>query len=455
MHAVHAGYTVIARLKEGCAEVAQQLLVDFNADPERLPCAKMATTHFATGAVLPAQMYGDEELPATLMLATSFSGPSRAHEDDLVRIAGRGLRELFQHCEGFPEPCSDAQLARFLREHRQADTFYSGMQHLTREDVLRHDQVRTEIETFVDHEQETGGFTGLDAGGIRLAIQKFVANQPRLAWATSSWEPAAGSWLALHWRTLLVAAVVLPFLAALVIGSIALVFVPSEILGTVVASGWIALALPVLVLVILVLGVRDAELQQRYVAGRQADEHVRALSATQCHPVINEMLVFAPIKEGSTRPMFLRLALWIVARVAEGIPGLRSRRAGINIPTVATARWIAIDRGKRLVFISNFTNASEPYVRDFIDIRFGAMRINLTFGFGAGYPRTEWVINRGAVEDPNGFINVVNANQHRTPFWFCPYNNLSIDNIKLNRTIREGLFGTATEAQAKAWLQLL
>ena len=113
------------------------------------------------------------------------------------------------------------------------------------------------------------------------------------------------------------------------------------------------------------------------------------------------------------------------------------------------------DRGKRLVFISNFTNASEPYVRDFIDMRPGAMRINLTFGFGRGYPKTAWIIFRGAVEDPNGFINVVHANQKRTELWFCPYKNLSIDNIKRNRDIREGLFGDKTDTQAKEWLELL
>ena len=94
-------------------------------------------------------------------------------------------------------------------------------------------------------------------------------------------------------------------------------------------------------------------------------------------------------------------------------------------------------------------------MRDFIDLRFGAMRINLSFGFGRGYPKTAWIIWRGALEDPNGFINVVHANQRSTELWYCPYRNLSIDNIRRNRAIREGLFGPKRDDEARAWLQLL
>ncbi|MDQ3295974.1 MAG: hypothetical protein M3619_05290 [Myxococcota bacterium] len=453
MHAVHAGYTIIARLKDDCVDRVRELLAEFRAHPERMPFASALTTHFATATVLDAQRYGDEELPATLMLATSFWGPSRAHEDDLVRTLGSALRALFSHCEGFPASCSDAELVRFLRAHRHADTFYSGMHHLTREDVLRHDELRAAIETFVDQQQATDGFAGCSAGALRREIQRFVMREPTLAWAQAPWQPAPNSWLARQWRSALVLALGGIYVLALVGCTVALAFSDSTTLPLVVACGWLALIIPLFAVFALVVGVWDAERQQRYTAGRQPDADVRSLAATQCRPVINEMTIANRIKDGAARPLVLRIALWIVARAAEGVPRLFPK--GINIPTVATARWVAIDRGRRLVFISNFTNAAEPYVRDFIDIRLGAMRINLSFGFGDGYPVTEWIVRRGAVEDPNGFINVVHANQRHTELWYCPYDHLSIDNIKRNRAIREGLFGTVTETEAKAWLQLL
>jgi hypothetical protein len=85
------------------------------------------------------------------------------------------------------------------------------------------------------------------------------------------------------------------------------------------------------------------------------------------------------------------------------------------------------------------------------------MRINLTFGFGRGYPTTRWIVDDGALTDPNGFIHVVTENQRPTGFWYGPYRDLSIDNIKLNRKIREGLFADdhGDEETAKAWLHLL
>lgn len=454
MHSVHAGYTVIARLEENTADIVSALLVDMRAHPERLPFEASATTHFATCTVLPAQMYGEEELPACLMIATSFSGPARAHEVDLVRACGKGLRELFQYCDGFSDACSDAELVRFLREHRQSDTFYSGMQNLTRADVIRHDELRVAIGTFVDERQAAGGLSGT-ASGVRAEIQRFVRGRPDLAWAQQSWTPDPSAFVARHWRSLLVLAVALGYLAWLLVGTSAVLVVESKPLHIAVACSWLVVIGGLFTLFALIQGVRTAEEQQTFVSGRQPDGVVRALDETQCHPVINEMTIVGPIKEGRARPMTMRIALWIVARVAEGIPYVRALRGGITIPTVATARWIAADRGKRLVFISNYTGASEPYVRDFIDLRFGAMRINLTFGFGRGYPKTAWIIFRGAVEDPNGFINVVHANQKPTELWFCPYKNLSIDNIRRNQAIREGLFGDKTDDEAREWLQLL
>src|SRR5438477_8297826 len=99
MHRVHAGYTLLAPLASGRAEAAGALLAELDADPDRLPFARSATTHFASVTIIPAQMYGGEELPATLLFATSFCGPTREHVWELMRIMGDGLREVFQHCE--------------------------------------------------------------------------------------------------------------------------------------------------------------------------------------------------------------------------------------------------------------------------------------------------------------------------------------------------------------------
>jgi hypothetical protein len=448
MHKVNAGYTLLVPLKPERVEAASALLVELDAHPERLPFSKSSTTHFATITIIPAHKYRDTLLPATLLFATSFCGPTRAHISELVSIMGDVLREVFEHCKGF-----DAydELEDFILEHRHGDTFYSGMQNLSPEDVRRHRELRDAIEAYIDDRQASGGFSG-DASAVRREIQDYVKSRPELAWAQQADTRTARAWLAFYWRSLVIEVGVV----ALVVCTLALLFVSSAVLCFVVVAGWIAVGAFLLFLAVLVLTYREAEREQTYVAGRQADDHVRMLAGTQARPVINEFTIAGPIKEeGMLRPVFVRLALWVIARVAEGVPGLPYIGSGINIPIVATARWIAADRGRRLIFISNYTNEGVAYVRDFIETRGGAMRINLSFGFGRGYPKTEWIIYGGALTEPNAYLYALAEGQMPTLFWYEPYRDISIDNIKVARKIREGLFGDCNEEQAKAWLHLL
>lgn len=444
MHAVHSGYTVIARLRPDRESQVSALLCAMRADPARLPFADSPTTHFAMGTVVPRQHWGDHELPAQLMLATSFWGPSEQHDTELVRVMGAGLHELFEHCTAYPEGCTDVDLVHFLRDHRHSDTFYSGMQHLTRDDVTRHDELRREIDAFL-----ASTTLPTDPPAARRAIQQYVRSSERFAWAEEPWEPSECARAVLMRRSDLLVASVAAYVVALLLGTIAALITTSTTLRVAVACGWLGVMSVVGGVASLLWGLRVAELEQTYVACRPPNERVRQLAATQCQPVLNEMTIAGPIKPGRVRPLMLRVALWIVARAVLGVTRLRDP---MNIPTVATARWIAADQGRRLIFISNFTNDAEPYVRDFIDNRDGARNINLSFGFGDGYPTTRAIFLDGALTNPNAFIDVVHTHQRVTELWYCPYPSLSIDNIKRNRRIREGLFGDKTEDDVRSWL---
>lgn len=451
MHKVNAGFTLLARLDPARVEAAATLLVELHEQQERLPFAQSTTTHFATITIIPAQRYHDDVLPATLLFATSFCGPARVHVSELVRIMGDGLRAVFQHCEGFERDWSDDAVEQFMLQHRRGDTFYSGMQHLSPEDVRRHRQLRDAIEAFVDERQAEGGLRGSPLE-VKREIQAHVLSRPELAWARDPFEPTLGAKLAFLWRSLLLEAAV----AALLVSTIVNAFVDSGLLGAIVWGGWLAVVAFVLFVGVLFLSVRVAESKQAYVSRRASDERARLLASTQMRPVINEFTLAGPIKpEGVLRPLTLRFALWIVGRVADGLPGVPSYGNGINIPTVATARWIVTDGGRRLMFISNYTNEGVAYVRDFIETSAGAKRINLSFGFGSGYPRTRWIFLDGAETDPNAYLHSLGENQTPTLFWYGPYRDMSIDNIKVNRQIREGLFAEHGESKAREWLQLL
>lgn len=449
VHKVNAGFTVLLPLRPECVEPATTLLQAMHADQARLPFAKSTTTHFATITIVPAQRYNEELLPATLLFATSFCGPTRVHLDELVDVMGGGLRAIFAHVDGFDPDCTDDELAWFLLKNRKDDTFYSGMQNLSPEDVRRNRQLREVIQAFVDERQAAGGLTGA-ADDVRREIQEYVKSREDLAWSRESDNRQWLAWLVFHRWSLLVEGAFI----ALVLASIACCLWGGAVLGTIVAIGWALVVGFIALVVVMLVSIREAEDEQTYISQRPSDDRARLLASTQTRPVINEFTLAGPIKtEGNLRPLFLRISLWVIARVAEGVPFLPKIGSGINIPTVATARWISADGGKRLMFISNYHNEGKAYVRDFIETTGGAIRINLSFGFGTGYPKTRWIALGGALDDPNAYLYSLAENQLPTLFWYGPYNDVSIDNIKRDRKIREGLFDDKQDPQA--WLHLL
>ena len=473
VHKVNAGFTVLLPLRPDRVEPAVALLAQMHANQphERgratppppsaalaqatteLDFTRSSTTHFATITIIPAQQYNDELLPATLMFATSFCGPTRAHVDELVVQLGDGLRAIFAHVDGFDPDCSDDDLEWFLLKSRTGDTFYSGMQNLSPLDVRRNRQLREAIEAFVDEHQDRGTLPA-DPVRLRAEIQAYVKSRADLAWALEPHEPPFLAWLVFHRRALAVEAAAL----ALVVSTVAWFVWGGWLLGTLVAIGWSVVVAFVALVVVMFVSIREAEDQQTYISKRPPDERARMLASTQTRPVINEFTLAGPIKtEGTLRPLFLRMSLWVIARVAEGVPYMPVVGEGINIPTVATARWISADRGKRLMFISNYHNEGKAYVRDFIETRGGAIRINLSFGFGTGYPKTRWVALGGALDDPNAYLYSLAENHLPTLFWYGPYRDVSIDNIKRDRKLREGLFDESFDdpIAAQKWLHLL
>lgn len=442
MHTVHSGFSIVSPIKDGKAETVSQFLKELNNDPgsnSQIPFSKSSTTHFVTGSVLPAQDYLKSTLPATLLFATSFSGPSKKHVEELIKIGRNGLCELFQNCKDFPyrAAVSDDELKQFMMRNRHWDTFYSGMQFITPLDIRREDELRLFIKDFIDNQSYEKPAKDISCKAIKNEIQKFVSENPDFEWAHKPWKKTFNDNLIFYFPLITTSIVALTLMASVValFFSDNLIFkIGSSILGLIIISA-----------IIIILKIRSYEKQNQFVAGRQPDDQVKKIMCSQNHPVINEMTVCSPLKEGGLRPLFFRLALRAV----------NLGRGSFGIPSVATARWMAVDKGRRMVFISNFSNLSESYVRDFIDNISSAKKINLLFGQGRGYPPTKWIMTGGSINNPNAFMDVVFLYQYVTNFWYCPHSHLNIDNININRKIRQGLFVDMNEVKSREWLQLL
>jgi len=212
------------------------------------------------------------------------------------------------------------------------------------------------------------------------------------------------------------------------------------------------LTLSIALLSIAVLFVILAALALLYItskkfptAPRPDDSLVRSLAASQLRPVINEMTAAAPLKDGRTRRYFYAIALAIIAKAL---------RAKLEVPTVSNIRWLVINRRRRLLFLSTYTNTTDFYVRDFLT---GStwMGVNFMFTNGYGFPDAKYLFIDGITKDPEGYMNVIHTHQHITHLWYAHDYNVTADIIKRNSKIRNGLFKPMTENETREWLMLL
>jgi len=194
-------------------------------------------------------------------------------------------------------------------------------------------------------------------------------------------------------------------------------------------------------MVMLFLLLRLNEKNPHIPNGEVPDEKIRKIVALEKNPVVNEMTVIAPLKKGWIRRAFLGVTLRLVSLIGYFT----------YIPTVHTARWLQMDKGKRLVFIANFDNLSEAYAHDFVDSERRAMNMAVVFSHAFGFPATRWLVHKN-YNHRSEYMKGVRAHQKITQFWYTYNRELSVENLKTNREFREGLFKDMNEEEIRQWL---
>ncbi|WP_213289929.1 hypothetical protein [Bradyrhizobium sp. sGM-13] len=172
----------------------------------------------------------------------------------------------------------------------------------------------------------------------------------------------------------------------------------------------------------------------------------------------NHLASVTRVKPGLFRICLLRGALFVI--------GLLSRfwynRGELGgIPTILSARWVLIDRGRRLLFLDNYGGAWESYLNEFIDMTavkgLNAIWTN-TFvkvhGRSYGFPETRFLFWRGAqAERP--FKAYVRESQIETIAWYSAYLALSVVNINANSRLRRSLSKSPTAPEIDTVFQNL
>jgi hypothetical protein len=159
----------------------------------------------------------------------------------------------------------------------------------------------------------------------------------------------------------------------------------------------------------------------------------------------NHLASLTYVKPGIARGCLLRLTLLVIGLLSkfwfnQGDLG--------GIPTILAARWVLIDGGRRLLFLTNYGGGWESYLNEFIDM--GAVKgLNCiwsnTFlqapagGRRHAFPQTSFYFWRGA-QDEQPFKAYVRHSQIETIVWYSAYPTLSVVNLNSNTDLRQALF---------------
>lgn len=356
---------------------------------------------------------------ASLVLMTEIDAPLERHLDELADLAAQALDATFGLCDGYPVEPTPSSRRAFLAAHQlRPAAAYVNTVGRTLEQIHGEAVLRERIETFLDerhHDLPT------DPAAVRAQIQQFVRDTPDLRWALH--PPPRPS---LRWRA-------------------------KEGLHAVAGAAGLALAAPVALLALpaYAVALRAHERSEPAPHIRPSREHEQRLAALEDFAAQNPFSAVGYVKPGGFRHWTLRAVLWLIDYSARHV-FTRANLAGVK--TIHFARWTPLDDYGRVIFTSNYDGSLESYNDDFIDkVAFG---LNAAFSNGVGYPRTKYLLFRGARREQE-FKDYLRRHQIPTQIFYSAYDQLSAVNIENNALIRSGLPGTLAPAETTAWLQRL
>lgn len=434
MHRVHAGFTMAAEVHNGESGQLRDKLKKLSVkEMSSSPFAKSETTLFVSGVILPTEYYYRETLPETLVFATTYYGPLENHLHDMISSCKEELCDIFQHCHGFPNSkvVSDDNLAYYLQTNSHISAFSSRYNCITKQEVECEKKLRNEIETYIDRAQDLNALDQRTALQIKTLIQRHITTRRD----DYEWSMKAANKTLLEFWLINKAPITLAISLLLIIRFLYRhrKYIPLSASLAVAAVG------------LLRATVSYITLQTYSTATRPDDDDVRRIAATQLRPVMNEMTAAGPLKKGRLRRWFYATALRVLSAFACHL---------IKVPTVSNIRWLVVNKRKRLLFMPNYANSTDFYVREFLN---GSTPkgVNFMFTNAQNFPDAKQLYQGGISKDPEGYMNAVHTGQHVTDLWYAHEPHLTSDVINKNRKIRNGLFRDMNEEQAKEWLKLL
>jgi hypothetical protein len=378
--------SVVVKIKPGQEGELRDVLREVGADPASNRYIRFgdgASTHLANWVIL-----HDPENGFRLFFATNHDGNLASYTQELLRV-GPGLEEIFGRCEGYE---GRGRFHDFIeRNSYPSQTFFAGFPDETVGRVHAKISIRKQVEYFLDL-PDVAAFVN------RRGLQKLLAEIERIA------PPQTG----FGWRSGL------------------------DRLRQALHEAFFGVVLAL----------------ARWYGEHRVDRHCVSAASNLNQPQIaaglsdaDHMTNMIDVKPGYVWLLRLSLAFMeFLARYAFP-PG---ELAGVK--TIRFARWVLIDRGKRLLFQSRFDGTWENYMGDFVD--------NVGWGLDAIWSNTVDYPTAG-MNDIDAFKRFIRDRQFEHLAVFEAYPDESVLNLMRNREICAALANRYDPESVRARLLLV
>ncbi len=358
--------------------------------------------------------------PLYLAFLGDIDGDANAFLGELIKRAGKGLGKIFSCCEGFT---SGTDLLTWMKQHDSpAIAAYVNWRGRTVRQIREEEALYEALENYI--EKNAAAFRDLPPRELHAKLQSFVESEKSAGRLTLSGEsPTPVGW---QIKNLL------------------------HMIG-----------LPLLVLIASPLAHSDCAIlsHSRFGDLEKTDPEVCPDGGSE---TLRGPLTFrgsrrdeSVQRDGKSQARFGATA--DVRHLCSKLSNYAARhitRPGTlgRIRSIHFARWVFVAGRERMIFFSNYDGSVESYMDDFINkTGFG---LNASFSNGIGYPRTNWLVADGCVDERN-YKEFLRRHTLPTQVWYKAYPGLTAVDLDRNTRIRKGLESSLTNEQAREWTALL
>jgi hypothetical protein len=409
------GLTLITPVLEGSH---QSLHAELNQIKKELIDEKselfenIGSIHFARWILLEPTELDGEKLNARLAFSSNYDDEHEEHIYALSSTAGAFIDRIYKFCEGYPalDSITAEQRRDYLVKWKIKNAaFYTGAPGRTLDQILKESSLREFLRNQLDGEK----WTGLNASSVHKSLKQKVLAQEEFLWTKEKAKLPAVNYFGLF------------------------------LLGVVL----LVLLVPILLwLLIIQLFYERKDVPLGLTPSQVSEPHIRKLEEYEDLTNQNQFTQVLVMKKGLPRRITLNGFLLFAKQL---IANLFVTGKLMGIPTIHFARWVMIDGGRRMLFLSNFDGSWQQYLGDFIDK--SGWGLTAIWSNSVGFPKTKFTFFDGAYDEEH-FLAWSRYYEIPTQVWYSAYPHLSIKNIVNNSLIRQELMQNLNEKRAARFL---